>query len=557
MKLILHLIRTSRRTALLSILAGTLSGASTAALVALINTVLSSEPGTAREYLPLFLALLVALIGLTIWSQILLVQLAEGSIYEVRLQLSRQILATPLRELERLGPHRLLAVLTEDLAYISNGYLNLPAVIIQSAALLIGLVYLGVLSWVLLLAGLAFLVAGAFMYLALARRAQNELRLAREQQDTLFRHLRGLTEGAKELKTHRGRRQAFMSDLLEQSAQATRQHTVAGMNMYAVARGWGNSLFFVLIGVLLFGLPLLQPVSTFALRGAAMIVLYMISPLAIILNMLPVLGRAAIALNKVEELGLAFAASREETGATPPASAPAWSSLRLQGVTHSYYHEQDDAQFVLGPIDLALRPGELVFLVGGNGSGKTTLAKVLIGLYPPESGTITLDGRPVSDADRDEYRQLFSVVFSDFYLFEQLLGLVSPELDAQARDYLSQLHLDRKVQVEQGVLSTTALSQGQRKRLALLTAYLEDRPFYVFDEWAADQDPLFKELFYTQILPDLKARGKTVLVITHDDKYFDLPDRLLKLDSGRLTELVLPAQTAPSPALGVASAAPS
>lgn len=557
MKLILHLIRTSRRTALLSILVGSLSGASTAALVALINIILNSETVDVGTYLPIFVGLLVALIGLTIWSQILLVQLAESSIYEVRLQLSRQILATPLRELERMGAHRLLAVLTEDLAYISNGYMNLPTVIIQGAALIIALVYLGVLSWVLLAAGVGFLVVGAFMYLALAGRAQNELRLAREQQDTLFCHLRGLTEGAKELKTHRGRRQAFMNDQLQHAAQTTRKHTVAGMKMYAVARGWGNGLFFVLIGVLLFGLPLLQPLSTYALRGAALIVLYMISPLAIILNTLPVLGRAAVSLRKVEELGLAFAASREELDATPPAHPPIWSALRVAGVTHSYYHEQDDTQFVLGPIDVTFRPGELVFLVGGNGSGKTTLAKVLIGLYPPESGTISLDGQPVTDSNRDEYRQLFSVVFSDFYLFEQLLGLVSPELDSQARDYLIQLHLDRKVQVEQGTLSTTALSQGQRKRLALLTAYLEDRPFYVFDEWAADQDPLFKDLFYTQILPDLKARGKTILVITHDDKYFDLPDRLLKLDSGQLTELRMTAQKAVTPALGVVSATPS
>src|SRR5207249_2754344 len=160
----------------------------------------------------------------------------------------------------------------------------------------------------------------------------------------------------------------------------------------------------------------------------------------------------------------------------------------------------------------------VVFLIGGNGSGKTTLAKLLMGLYPPESGAIYLDSQPITDSSREAYRQLFSVVFSDFYLFEQLIGLVSPGLDARARDYLVQLQLDRKVQVEHGILSTTALSQGQRKRLALLTAYLENRPFYIFDEWAADQDPVFKELFYTKILSDLKARGKTVLVITHDDK---------------------------------------
>ncbi|HLF24992.1 MAG TPA: cyclic peptide export ABC transporter [Anaerolineae bacterium] len=535
MKLILHLTHVSRRTAFLAILAGCLCGASTAGLVVLINLVLNSATPVNSGYLLAFVGLLIALIGLTIWSQALLVQLAEGSVYELRLHLSRQILATPLRRLEALGAPRLMAVLTGDIADISTGYLNLPTLFIQGTALLIGLVYLGVLSWALLLAGVVFLVVGALGYLALAQRAQRALRSAREKQDSLFDHFRGLTEGTKELKIHRSRREAFLKDLLQGTAQVTREYTVAGMKTYAVARGWGNSLFFVLIGLLLFGLPLVQPISAYALRGAALIVLYMISPLAIILNMLPILGRAAVALRKVEELGLALSsASGEEAETAPLNNTPGWHTLQLKGITHIYSHEQDDSPFTLGPIDLTFHPGELVFLVGGNGSGKTTLAKVLIGLYPPETGAIDLDDQPVTDANREDYRQLFTIVFSDFYLFEHLLGLVSPQLDAQARNYLIQLQLDRKVQVTDGILSTTALSQGQRKRLALLTAYLENRPFYVFDEWAADQDPLFKQLFYTQLLPDLKARGKTVLVITHDDKYFHVADRLIKLDYGQL-----------------------
>ena len=181
-----------------------------------------------------------------------------------------------------------------------------------------------------------------------------------------------------------------------------------------------------------------------------------------------------------------------------------------------------------------MRPGELVFLVGGNGSGKSTLAKIITGLYAPESGEIRLDGKRITDANRDDYRQLFSAVFGDFYLFENLLGLGDGNLDGQAREYLEHLHLDHKVKIRNGELSTTSVSQGQRKRLALLTAYLEDRPFYMFDEWASDQDPYFKNVFYTRLLPELKARGKAVLVISHDDKYFDAADRVIKLDYGKL-----------------------
>jgi putative ATP-binding cassette transporter len=251
---------------------------------------------------------------------------------------------------------------------------------------------------------------------------------------------------------------------------------------------------------------------------------------------LSLFGRATVALQKVQNLGLDLAERSTETCSfDQPDNALSFSRLDLSGVVHAYHNEQDDSNFVLGPINLSFLRGELVFLVGGNGSGKSTLAKLIAGLYLPEAGEIRLNGKSVTGQNRDEYRQLFSAVFGDFYLFDDLLGLHDPTLDARAEEYLKQLHLRHKVKVKGGVLSTTAVSQGQRKRLALLTAYLEDRPFYLFDEWAADQDPHFKNIFYTELLPELKLRGKTTLVITHDDHYFHLADRIIKLDYGKLT----------------------
>jgi len=215
---------------------------------------------------------------------------------------------------------------------------------------------------------------------------------------------------------------------------------------------------------------------------------------------------------------------------------PEWEELELDAVTHSYHREKEDSVFTLGPLSLTFQRGEMVFIIGGNGSGKTTLVKLLTGLYKPESGQLSFNGEPVTDETIESYRQHFSVVFSDFYLFENLLGVDSPELDAKALDYLIELQLDRKVQVKDGHLSTTALSQGQRKRLALLVAYLEDRSIYIFDEWAADQDPQFKEIFYYHLLPALKAKGKTVLVVSHDDRYYQMADRIIKLANGKLQE---------------------
>ena len=183
---------------------------------------------------------------------------------------------------------------------------------------------------------------------------------------------------------------------------------------------------------------------------------------------------------------------------------------------------------------MTIYPGELIFLIGGNGSGKTTLVKLLMGLYEPESGEIRVDNKPVTAADCDDYRQQFSAVFFDFYLFERLFGFDPKNIDSESQKYLDLLQLSHKLTVKNGKLSTIELSQGQRKRVALLNAYLEDRPIYIFDEWAADQDPQFKRVFYYELVPELKSRGKTVIVISHDDRYYSLADRLIKLESGRV-----------------------
>ncbi|MGE8487966.1 MAG: cyclic peptide export ABC transporter, partial [Paraburkholderia nemoris] len=263
-----------------------------------------------------------------------------------------------------------------------------------------------------------------------------------------------------------------------------------------------------------------------------MIFLYMIMPIEGLLSAIPNLSTARVALERVEQVNAELPI--EQTIAAPQATA--FESIVLEGVTHRYFREKENDVFTLGPVNLSFRPGELVYLIGGNGSGKTTLAKMLVGLYTPESGRILLNGKEVDEAQRDAYRQHFSVVFSDFFLFDTLLGIRLDNVDAAAHALLEDLQLAHKVKIENGVFSTLELSQGQRKRLALLVSYLEDRPFYLFDEWAADQDPLFKDVFYRRLLPELKAKGKTVVVITHDDRYFHLADRYIKLDFGQVVE---------------------
>jgi putative ATP-binding cassette transporter len=539
MKLLLFLLRRSRGIVLLAVLAGVVSGLCSVGLLRLIHQTLeharkNSMPATSAW---LFVALCLGVLVARIVSQTLLINLSRRNISRLCRHLSERILATPLRQLEEIGSARLLATLTSDIPTVSQAFTGLPVLFINLAILAGCLAYLAWLSLPVLLVVAALLGLGIASHRILARAARRYLEIAREEQDTLLGHFRSLVDGVKELKVHQPRRQAFLERWLHATVDAVQRYNTIGQMGFTVANSWGRLLFFVLLGVLLFVLPDVQAIDPVTLSGFTLAILFLLSPLEGFMTQLPMMARARVALKKIEALGLSLSVAGKEEIRTAPPADPAWQCLELAGVTHAYSREREGDGFTLGPIDLVLRPGELVFLVGGNGSGKTTLAKLLVGLYVPEQGEIRLDGQPISAANRESYRQYFSVVFADIYLFESFLGLEGKELDQQARQYLVSLRLDHEVRVEDGVLSTTDLSRGQRKRLALLTAWLEDRPIYVFDEWASDQDPQFKKVFYTEILPALKARGKAVLAITHDERYFHLADRVLHLEDGQFTPL--------------------
>jgi len=534
MNLIGLLLRSSWLTVSLAILTGLISGISSTALIALINLTLAQSPGAIATIIWSFIGLCLLMLVTNIFSQVLLSQLSQGAIYEMRMRLSRRILASPLRQLEEMGAPRLIAVLTDDIQSVSIAFFSIPIFCTNIAVFATCLIYLTTVSWSVSLLMLVILVLGVGSFQVLINRGRVALDLAREEQDQLFQHLRSLTEGIKELKLHFQRQQAFLTEELKNSAIASRNYNIASAIAFSIAGSWGLALIFISLGLLIFVIPKFIVVESATLSSYALVSLYLVLPLQIILNTIPILNRADIAWRKIETLGLSLASNTTEKSLSNLVSVQSWQKLELVGVTHAYHSEKEENGFTLGPINLTFYPGELIFLVGGNGSGKSTLAKLLVGLYAPESGQIYLDGKPITDDNREWYRQHFSTVFADFYLFERLLGIEIPRLDAQTENYLVKLHLEHKVQVKNGTLSTTALSQGQRKRLALLTAYLEDRPIYLFDEWASDQDPQFKEIFYKQILLELKQQGKTIIAISHDDRYFHLADRVLKLDYGKL-----------------------
>ncbi|MBD2168445.1 cyclic peptide export ABC transporter [Calothrix membranacea FACHB-236] len=534
MNLTTLLLRASGKILVLAAFIGLLSGVSTAGLLVTINTSFNSSSQQATLIWSFISLGLIKFVS-NIISKYMLINLAEKAIVELRLTLSERILSAPLYHLEILGKHRLLATLTDDVLAISRIVYIIPTLCIDITIVASCLLYLFWLSSTIFFLVLLSLLLGILSYQQVARKANLFFTLARQQEDKLFKHFQSLTEGTKELKLHKERRQIFLNQELRETAQLSRSNNVVGMTIFAVAASWGNSLFFVVVGLVIFALPIFQTIPTHILSGYALTILYLLSPLDYIMSAIPTFSKATVALNKIDVLKLSLSDCCHEGNLMIWDRADNFChSLEFVGITHTYYQESEDTAFTLGPIDLTVSGGEIVFIVGGNGSGKSTLLKLIAGLYIPESGKIYFNGKLVIAENQEWFRQHFSAVFSDFYLFDNFCNLGKNIPDEQIKDYLVKLKLDKKVQITNGILSTTLLSQGQRKRLALLTAYLEDRPIYVFDEWAADQDPIFKNIFYTQILPELKNQGKTVIVVTHDDQYFYLSDRIVKLDYGKV-----------------------
>jgi len=543
--------RSARGTVVLMMVAGALAGLFSAGVLALVSRAVVHADNVSRWLIVGFIALAIGKIVSNAVAQLLLVRFSQATTLELSITLAAKILNAPYRVIEQRGTASILAVLTDDVGSLTWAVQTMPQLAMNLAVMIGCAVYLAWLSWPMFLGVLGVGIAGAFVYKVLHTRAFGRIHAAREARAQLFTHVRSLTSGLKELMMHRARRTSLLDDEIRPAADAYRLHNQAATTHYVIAESWVQTLYHGLVALVLFVFPLIAHPTPAALTGYVFAMLYMMAPMWNVIGALPTLARGQVALEKIEELGVSIDAASAAARAAGDATEATRAQLgdprhgdvvemrdavftydRLDGATETEH------AFTLGPIDFHLAPGELVFVVGGNGSGKSTFVKVLTGLYTPHTGSIRIGNRDVTDAAREWYREHFSVVFADCFVFNKLLGLAADDLQATARRYLQLLQIDHKVTVratDRGEeFSTIDLSTGQRKRLALVTAYLEDRPFYVFDEWAADQDPEYKRIFYEKLLPELRNRGKAVVVITHDDRYFHLGDRVVKLEDGKV-----------------------
>lgn len=511
-----------------------LSGLSGIGVLMFINTyLLQSEGRTLGGLMWLFGLLLLTYLVVATLSQIRLSQLGHQFVFEMRTQLLKQIMDSPAAQIQLTGKPKLLASLSNDIRSISMAFARLPE-FVQGVLFTVGcslyLIWLSPKLFMVTFFVLLLMIIGTNF---VVKRVFQSFRKMREFENELYGHYETSLNGHKELTLNRYRAERFYHEDFTAAAEGNRHWSVRADSLHALAINWGNTAMLAAVGMIFYLSVYWHWASLADAATITMTVLFMRSPLSQAIGAFPMLLNSKVALEALTKLGLADYQPGFHSRTAMPSD---WQNIRLENVTYTY-PEQGGQAFSLQPVNLTLSRHETVFLIGGNGSGKSTLSMIVAGLYLPSTGKIWVDDIEITDDNRDAYRQLFASVFTDFHLFDRLIGDMGEDAaDDMIAQWLDHLHLSEKVKLEKNRILNSKLSQGQKKRLGLLTAALENRSMLILDEWAADQDPHFRRVFYEELLPLLKQQGYTVFAISHDDKYFHHAERIISMKQGALSE---------------------
>ncbi|MGE6246657.1 multidrug ABC transporter permease/ATP-binding protein [Psychrobacter proteolyticus] len=554
-----HMIWANYRLPFLKvILLNLVNAAVSVGIIAYINHTFISQPVfDTLSWLSLaqFSLLVLLLLVTTFLSQYALTRLGHRFVYELRTKLVKQIIDTTVPQIDHLGSARLLASLSSDIQSITVAFVRMPE-LVQGVILSAGVgLYLGWLSLPLLFIVLFWIVMTIWISTLLVKHVYTHLTELREINDALYQDYQSIIEGRKELALNQHRAEKLYTDDFLAHAKSYEKTVTKSDTFHLSAVNWSNIMMFASIGIV-FAVANYLDIPMGVATTFSLTILFMQSPLLHAVGAYPTLQTAQVALEKIQSLELA----EHQPSFTTDTVAQDWKSITLNNINYRYVgsssHAPDTAvndnaqnsdnsdnnqnpdNNILKSVNLTLQRGDVVFLIGANGSGKSTLAKIITGIFTPTTGTVQVDGQSVNSENNTDFRQLFSAIFSDQHLFKQLIGIQGNEPDAAlVSDWLHKLNLQEKVSVSDHKLSTDKLSQGQRKRLAMLIAVAEQKDILLLDEWAADQDPAFRRVFYQTLIPELKAMGKTLFIISHDDGYFEHADRLLLMKEGRLIEL--------------------
>ncbi|WP_343221759.1 cyclic peptide export ABC transporter [Paenibacillus tritici] len=512
------------------------SGLGNAVIIFIINAALNREDGFQDGLLLYFLAGIVIYVCGQRLVRSKVIFMANDIVYTKRIELIDKVMNANYAKFEAMEDGKIQSALVNDTETISGFSNVLIAGITSFVTLFCCFIYLGIINFYGLLVSIGVIILAAGSYFLAGKMAGRLWEQTRDMQNVFFKFIHDLIFGYKELYINKHKRQEFSRDVRE-SCEAYRNKRIQGDINFANVFVIGELLFTFVIGVVAFVFPLLfDEIQNSTLKSYVFVFLYMTGPVNGLLNAIPNIVRVRISWGRINLLAKELESFREED--EPLLTEDSFSccgqtEICFQQVEFKY-SQADGREFAVGPVSFSCTSGEIIFIVGGNGSGKSTLAKLMTGLYQPLRGVIHVNGKKVNPRELSEN---YSTVFSDYYLFDKLYGVDTQAHSEEISLHLHELQLQGKLEIDHGAFSSLKLSSGQKKRLALLVSYLEDRPICLFDEWAAEQDPEFKEYFYTVLLPRLKLQGKCVIVITHDDRYFHIADRIMVMESGQLSQV--------------------
>jgi cyclic peptide transporter len=512
-----------------------IAGLSNAMVLAVINA--AADPNAQTQGMArLAIMFITVLIVYSISQRYLMFEASkeiERIIHRVRSRLTAAVRDSELAEIEHIGRTRIYNAISKEIQALAQNTNTLVAVSQMSLLVVFATLYLLVLSPTAFLIAMVFMSIAVTIYLGRLKIVNRAIQDSLGAEYGLHELLEGILDGFKEVKLNALRSQQISDDLLEASLDAAESRVTAQSEL---TRNYvfTQNVFFLLLATMVFVVPLLTDIGSQTIVKLTTAILFVTSAIAGVVSSVPVFINANASASNIMNLQQAIGAPPRllSEASRMAAVAPRFRLIEVKDVSFGY-GEAGGAGFRVGPFNVAFNAGETVFISGGNGSGKSTFMRLLTSLYWPKDGYIAIDGRPVTHDNVDAYRALFAAVFSEYHLFKRLYG-VAPDALGEIPDLLKLVELDDKVTLTDDILSTVNLSAGERKRLALVVALLERRPICVLDEWAADQDPLFRRKFYEELLPMFKARGMTIIAVSHDDRYFHVADRRLHMEEGRI-----------------------
>jgi putative ATP-binding cassette transporter len=457
----------------------------------------------------------------------------ENIIHRIRQSLFDAIRQADLSTLGRIRRTPLFAAITQDTQTISR---NLPLLIIGAQQLVLVLfisLYLATLSLMAFLMATGFSMAAVGLHLARMKALGVATDRALADERRLFDGLGSLLHGLKEVRMSAAHSAALSRDLAAYSSEA--RAAKSGLKAQ-----WGREFaliqlaFYSLVGLMVFVVPVFTADFHAVALPGTMAALFLIGPIGTVATAIPAIDDAERALLSIRgvQARLQEELAKRTDEAAETLDGPVV-EFALQDIRFTYDSSNGDPGFSVGPLSAGFRAGQITFITGGNGSGKSTMMKLLTGLVPAQGGALLVGGVPLRRSQMQAWRDNIAAVFADYHLFARLYGVDAQALE-RAPELLRRLEMENKVSLADGAFSSVDLSAGQRKRLALIAALLEDKPVLVLDEWAADQDPHFRKVFYEEILPQLRAEGRIVICVTHDDRWFGVADQVLHMVEGRL-----------------------